>query len=353
MDELNYIGELFRNKLKNHKIEPSDKVWANIQKNIGSAPVASPKPSLTKYIIGGAAIVSIITASVFLFSYLETGTHNTNQNSTVQNTNTNSDITTTEPSNTNTSNPNISSINSVETSSKDDNSTVQKTNSNSSTTKMDDSKPSSIISYLKTITNTSEKTTPILSNNTNKKETSEPKFVNSEVNEVPKTNIPLDITKDTTVCIGESFKLKAKGGLSIIWSNGDTSDEIEISELKEEQTYVYRAFVHTLAGDTSIMIRVKAMDCHPYEQPNAFTPNGDGTNDEFIPNVPSDCSDYSLMIYNRAGLKVFESRVKDFGWDGKYNNEKQKEGAYFYILQYKNKSNNIKTYRGTIILLPN
>ncbi len=350
MDELNYIGDLFRDKLKNHKIEPSDKVWANIQKNIGSAPVVSPKPSFVKYFIGGAAIVSIVVATVAIAYYFNSNTTEPNHTKTI-----------TQTENTNKTIAN----NEVIAPQKLDNNftpTTKEVTSNEPITIVAPQKATTVQPVIKAVeqknapvaspTTNLEKLQAPFNNNQPKKEVAISKLTKTENTEEPKTLPVLDITNDTTICVGESFRLKAKGGLSVMWSTGEITDEITVLEVKEEQVLTFRAFIHTLAGDTSVVIKVKAIDCHEYEQPNAFTPNGDGKNDLFIPNIPSDCSDYSLMIYNRSGLKVFESRVKEYGWDGKYNSEDQKEGAYFYILQFRDKSNNIKTSRGTIILLP-
>ena len=63
--------------------------------------------------------------------------------------------------------------------------------------------------------------------------------------------------------------------------------------------------------------------------PNAFSPNGDGNNDEFkaIGNVPIY---YQLLIFNRWGEKVFETNNFNDGWNGEYMGEQQSIGVYVY-----------------------
>lgn len=354
MDELNYIGQLFRDKLKGQTIEPSDKVWANIQKSIGSSPAIKPKAKFAKYIISGAAVVAIVAASVAVVHFMKPNsqdiavnpqvssqnkTENPTQNAN-QETGTNTkaidyNTTPTQVPGITPYSPQLSNSQPTTNALVENKVLVQPTIQTNSISFLDNSQP-------KAIQNQPNFTPPVLK-------------TNDPSDEHPKTNISLEISGDTTVCMGEPFTLKVKGGNSIIWSTGSNAEEISISALNEEQVYTYRAFVHTLIGDTTVVIKVNAVDCHPYEQPNAFTPNGDGVNDLFIPNVPSDCSDYSLMIYNRSGVKVFESKNKEIGWDGKFSGQLQKEGAYFYVLQYRpstSKNNNIKTIRGTIVLLP-
>ncbi len=51
--------------------------------------------------------------------------------------------------------------------------------------------------------------------------------------------------------------------------------------------------------------------------PNAFSPNGDGINDIFIPSFYSlENSDYTIQIYDRDGHVVFETDDMHLGWDG-------------------------------------
>ena len=49
--------------------------------------------------------------------------------------------------------------------------------------------------------------------------------------------------------------------------------------------------------------------------PNAFSPNGDGQNDVFNP-VVANLESYSISVYDRWGLLVFNSTNPSIGWDG-------------------------------------
>lgn len=78
--------------------------------------------------------------------------------------------------------------------------------------------------------------------------------------------------------------------------------------------------------------------------PNGFSPNGDGTNDEFeIPGIES-YPDNELLIFNRWGNKVKEYKGYDNSWRG--TNEKGEplpDGTYYYILKLKDQDNTIFT----------
>lgn len=74
-----------------------------------------------------------------------------------------------------------------------------------------------------------------------------------------------------------------------------------------------------------------------YTVPNVFSPNGDKKNDVFSLDATQHdkCYDVlSVAIYNRWGLKVFESEDPLFQWDGKDSGGADvNEGTYYVILQ--------------------
>jgi gliding motility-associated-like protein len=64
--------------------------------------------------------------------------------------------------------------------------------------------------------------------------------------------------------------------------------------------------------------------------PNSFTPNGDGTNDEFKV-YGNDIKSIRFMVFNQWGQKLFETGNIDTGWDGKYGGKMQPSGVYVYV----------------------
>lgn len=67
------------------------------------------------------------------------------------------------------------------------------------------------------------------------------------------------------------------------------------------------------------------------EAPNAFTPNGDGINDEWRVHYRS-IDKYSCIIQNRWGRTVFTSNNPGKGWDGTIGGKKAAEGTYYYVI---------------------
>ncbi len=69
---------------------------------------------------------------------------------------------------------------------------------------------------------------------------------------------------------------------------------------------------------------------------NAFTPNGDGTNDVFKPYLEGVVStDYLFEIFNRWGQKVFSTNNVNTGWDGTYNGAPATVDSYVWKVQGK------------------
>ncbi len=72
------------------------------------------------------------------------------------------------------------------------------------------------------------------------------------------------------------------------------------------------------------------------EFPGVITPNGDGTNDIFkIFASPGTVTNYTLLIFNRWGQKVFESSDPQENWDGTKNGTPQNMGTYLYVAKYR------------------
>jgi len=80
--------------------------------------------------------------------------------------------------------------------------------------------------------------------------------------------------------------------------------------------------------------------------PNVFTPNGDGTNDEYLVRY-NGTEVFSLQIYDRWGRSFFESDAAQDGWDGlDPEGQPAKEGVYYYLVRIGEQE-----YNGNVTLL--
>lgn len=78
--------------------------------------------------------------------------------------------------------------------------------------------------------------------------------------------------------------------------------------------------VNNLCGDPLIYV------------PNTFTPNGDGLNDVFYVRG-FNIDEVEMVVFNRWGQKVFETREVSKGWDGSYEGAVAPPDVYGYYLR--------------------
>ena len=85
--------------------------------------------------------------------------------------------------------------------------------------------------------------------------------------------------------------------------------------------------------------------------PNVFSPNGDGRNDRFIPNIDCELADYEMNIFNRWGNRIFHTTDSTVGWNGRNSKQQISPGVYFYTIRYSPESDIPRAISGTITLL--
>ena len=70
--------------------------------------------------------------------------------------------------------------------------------------------------------------------------------------------------------------------------------------------------------------------------PTAFSPDGDGDNDIFMPVVvTSNLESFEINIFDKWGSIVYSSEDPNQGWDGKFKNTAPASGIYIYRVSYK------------------
>lgn len=67
------------------------------------------------------------------------------------------------------------------------------------------------------------------------------------------------------------------------------------------------------------------------EIPNAFSPNGDGVNDEWKVSYRS-LIDFQCWIFDRNGHEIYHFKDPSMGWDGRRGGKPVKPGVYYYVI---------------------
>ncbi|MBN8702424.1 MAG: gliding motility-associated C-terminal domain-containing protein [Bacteroidetes bacterium] len=117
------------------------------------------------------------------------------------------------------------------------------------------------------------------------------------------------------------------GANSWYWSFGTALDDTSIVQnptfsFYDPGTYDVMLVVGNQYGckPDTITHTIKVIEDYIMYIPNSFSPNGDNKNDTFIPiGMGINIDTYELLIFDRWGNLLFESRDINIGWDGKAN----------------------------------
>lgn len=166
---------------------------------------------------------------------------------------------------------------------------------------------------------------------------------------------PLITNPDTVIYLGTSAQLYAYGAASYSWSPVNyLSDPFIFNPVATPpETTTYTVDAVTSGGcKLTTSFKVSVIDDPLVVFPNAFTPNGDGINDVFLPVVLGLFESESFKIFNRWGEMVFSATDFHAGWDGTYQGKDEAIGTYVYLLSGKSLSSG-KTYflKGNVVLL--
>jgi gliding motility-associated-like protein len=148
---------------------------------------------------------------------------------------------------------------------------------------------------------------------------------------------PVEITipDGTTTMINTSTN-----SVSFEWDFGDFSGSVAGEQPVHSYSHpglytIMLVATHELGCvDTAYVTVVVKEDFYLYV-PNAFTPDGDKFNEEFLPILTGsfDPFDYNLLIFNRWGEIVFESNNHTVGWKGTYGGKIVPEGMYIWQIK--------------------
>lgn len=163
---------------------------------------------------------------------------------------------------------------------------------------------------------------------------------------------------DTAVMVDQPLQLHATGGTRYEWtpptglSNSSIPDPVGTYSTPSNGI-TYQVNVYNEAGCMETdFLNVKVFQKGPaIYVPNAFTPNGDGLNDEFKPvNVSIQQMGY-FRVYNRWGKLVFSTSEPGKGWDGKINGQLQASETYGWVFKGVDYLGNEIIQKGTVTLI--
>ncbi|MCW3121491.1 MAG: gliding motility-associated C-terminal protein [Flavipsychrobacter sp.] len=163
----------------------------------------------------------------------------------------------------------------------------------------------------------------------------------------------LELGPDTSICPGSTtFNLtdntnKNNATAKWVWSTNETTSGIVIAK---PGTYNVTVLINGCFSSDTVTIT----DACYMDMPNAFTPDGDGTNDYFFPRqyLMKGLAGFKMDIYNRWGQVVYKTNsLTGTGWDGKFNNVLQPQGVFVYRVEVSFKDGHTEHHTGNLTLL--
>jgi gliding motility-associated-like protein len=155
---------------------------------------------------------------------------------------------------------------------------------------------------------------------------------------------------DTALCSYQKIELGPNSTrfTSFLWSDGSTTQNITVKKPGLYWLEVTDRF--QCVGRDTVTIFPKTC-IEGVFIPNAFSPNRDGKNDEFMPIMNADVKQFRFIVYDRWGRIVFQTTSLNKGWDGKVKDLPYDTGVFAWQCQYQLDGEEPTLKRGTVLLL--
>ncbi|NDW12713.1 gliding motility-associated C-terminal domain-containing protein [Bacteroides sp. 214] len=114
---------------------------------------------------------------------------------------------------------------------------------------------------------------------------------------------------------------------------------LQVTDTESEQTFMSNPFMFQIT-ESELTV------------PNAFSPNGDGTNDIFKVKHKS-LVKFNAYIFDRYGKEIYRWNLSniDDGWDGTTGGKQVKAGVYFILIEAQGADGVVYTHKGDINIL--
>ena len=152
------------------------------------------------------------------------------------------------------------------------------------------------------------------------------------------------LNADTTIIAGDVVDIMTSQSCAQNYSwnpasgVSNTSDPMPTLSPNQTTTYTLTFSLESCTVQDEITINVvdpNLLDCNEVFIPDAFTPNGDGLNEEYAISNPYVFDRLvAFEIFDSWGEKLFSTTNAFGSWDGSYRGEPVNPGVYVYKLVY-------------------
>lgn len=176
-------------------------------------------------------------------------------------------------------------------------------------------------------------------------------------------NASTNAGQDKTIHIGDQVSLQAIKQIgSYTWSPPDWLSCLvcnPTTATPDEDIIYTVTYVDSNGCIATDDVAIFVSKDHGLFVPNAFTPNGNNTNETFFP-IGQGISEknYEFSIYDQWGEQIFRSTnpqtnqsLNGPGWDGRYEGELVQQGVYVWKLTYRDDNGLDQNHVGRVSLL--
>jgi gliding motility-associated-like protein len=160
---------------------------------------------------------------------------------------------------------------------------------------------------------------------------------------------------DVTIALGDSTTLFGSGGTINTWeppSGLSCFDCPSPIATPDTSTLYYLTVTDDNGCKSKDSVLVTVDETTDWFLPNAFTPDGNSTND-ILYFYGTGVREFVLQVFDRWGEKVFETSEMKNGWDGIFKGKPALAGVYAFQLTITYKSTKVDQIKGNINLIRN
>lgn len=150
---------------------------------------------------------------------------------------------------------------------------------------------------------------------------------------VSRLSQPFLLVDSASACPGEEVIVDASSPNGVLqWVTPEVENPAELLP------GIYLVSISNECGVELIPIEVEEENCDCASKiPNIFSPNGDGRNDAFIPDMECEPLGFAMQVFSRWGKEVFAGNEAAQGWNGEETDgSPASEGVYYYVISYTN-----------------
>lgn len=159
--------------------------------------------------------------------------------------------------------------------------------------------------------------------------------------------------EDTTVSLGYTVQLSAKGGSTYQWTPHESLDNPNVYNpiAKPMENTTYRVTVTNEYGcidEDEVIVQVK--DDYKIVPTNVLTPDGNGQNDAWTIDNIETFGSANVVVFDRWGKTVYEKQGYENDWYGTTGGSILPDGTYYYIITFDGAD---QAYKGAITIIRN